>query len=83
MRTYVGKKNYCWIWIAVDRLGQRFISFVCGAGSTKTGIRLYEQIKNISVSKYCSDCWNSYEEFIPTQKHVQTKAETYTIDILV
>ncbi len=74
------KKNYCWVWIAVDRLGKRFISFVCGDRSTKTGMMLWEQIKNISVSKYCSDYWKSYEEFIPAQKHVQMKAETYTVE---
>ncbi len=39
---YVGKKNYCWVWTAVDRLGKRFISFVCGAGSTKTVIKVMQ-----------------------------------------
>ncbi len=43
-------------------------------------MKLWEQIKNISVDKYCSDYWKSYEEFIPAQKHVQTKAETYTVE---
>ncbi len=74
------KKSYYWVWIAVDRLGKRFISFVCGNRGTETGIKLWDQIKNISVSKYCSDYWKSYEEFIPLQKHVQTKVETYTIE---
>lgn len=37
MHTYVGSKNYCWIWIAVDRLGKRALSFVCGDRSTKRG----------------------------------------------
>ena len=31
---------------------------------------------------YCftSDYWKSYEEFIPREKHLQTKAETYTVE---
>jgi len=27
-----------------------------------------------------SDYWKSYNEFVPTEKHLQTKAETYTIE---
>ena len=27
-----------------------------------------------------SDYWKSYEEFLPPYKHLQTKAETYTIE---
>ncbi|MDR3232778.1 MAG: IS1 family transposase, partial [Planctomycetaceae bacterium] len=27
-----------------------------------------------------SDYWRSYEEFVPPEKHWQTKAETYTVE---
>ena len=44
MHTYVShKKNYKWIWIAVDY-------------------------------------WESYANFVPAGKHLQTKAETYTVE---
>jgi len=29
---------------------------------------------------FASDYWRSYEEFIPEEKHLQSKAETYTIE---
>ena len=29
---------------------------------------------------FASDYWKSYEEFIPEEKHLQTKAETYTVE---
>jgi len=74
------KKNYKWIWIAVDRFEKRFLSFVCGDRSTKTGLKLWEKIKDLTVGFYASDHWKSYEEFIPPQKHLQTKAETYTVE---
>ncbi len=65
--------------IAVNRLGKRFISFVCGDRGTKTGLKLWEQIKNISVNSYCSDFRKPYEGFVSPDKHIQTKAETYTL----
>ena len=34
----------------------------------------------MNVRYYASDYWKSYEEFIPAEKHLQTKAETYTVE---
>ena len=34
----------------------------------------------MNVSYYSSDYWKSYEEFIPAEKHLQTKAETFTVE---
>ncbi|WP_148204979.1 IS1 family transposase [Candidatus Amoebophilus asiaticus] len=80
IHTYVGfKKVYCWIWIAVDRISKRFISYVCGDRSTQTGLKLWERVKDIG-KLYCSDYWKSYEQFIPKDKHRQSKSETYTVE---
>ena len=43
-------------------------------------MKLWEKIKDLTVGFYASDHWKSYEEFIPPQKHLQTKAETYTVE---
>ncbi|MDR2732962.1 MAG: IS1 family transposase [Fibromonadaceae bacterium] len=81
MHTYLGsKKNYRWIWIAVDRFGKRFLAFVCGDRSTETGLRLWDEIKGHKVGFFASDHWKSYREFVPRQKHLETKAETYTVE---
>ncbi|MDR0756800.1 MAG: IS1 family transposase, partial [Tannerella sp.] len=32
------------------------------------------------VSLYCADHWKSYNEFIPSDKLLQTKAETFTVE---
>ena len=74
------EKNYTWIWIAVDRYGKRFLSFVCGDRSTKTGLSLWGSIKNLNVNYFASDYWESYQEFIPAEKHLQSKAETFTVE---
>jgi insertion element IS1 protein InsB len=74
------QKKYCWVWIAVDRLGRKFISFVCGDRSTQTGLRLWDKIKDLQSQYYYSDYWASYTEFIPRERHRQSKAETYTVE---
>ena len=66
------QKNSSWIWIAVDRLGKRFISYVCGDRSRQTGLKLWDRVKDIG-KLYCSDYWKSYEQFILKDKHRQSK----------
>ena len=74
------KKNYCWVWIAVDRFGKKYLDFVCGDRSTKTGKKLWEKLKPINVDTYCYDDWKSYKKFIPAEKHIRSKADTFTVE---
>jgi len=32
------------------------------------------------VNSYATDYWRSYEYFIPPEKHIQSKEETYTLE---
>ncbi|MFT4202523.1 MAG: IS1 family transposase [Chitinophagaceae bacterium] len=81
MHSYVGdKKNYCWIWIAVDRLGKRFINFVVGDRSSTTGIELWNRIKEKDIGMVATDYWKAYNQFVPDEIHVQSKAETFTVE---
>jgi insertion element IS1 protein InsB len=41
---------------------------------------LRDKIKELIVRYFASDYWKSYEEFIPSDKHLQTKAETFTVE---
>ncbi|OAV75768.1 IS1 transposase [Bacteroidales bacterium Barb7] len=74
------KKNYCWIWIAVDRLGKRFIDFIAGDRSTETGKKLWEKINGFEMNVTATDYRKSYDSFIPEEKHVRTKAGTFTVE---
>lgn len=69
MHTYISKKNYCWIWIAVDRIRKKFIASVFGTRGTKTGQQLCDKIKNIAIDKVATDYWKPYTEFILPKKH--------------
>jgi insertion element IS1 protein InsB len=76
----LGQKNCCWIWIAVDRHGKRFINFVIGNKSKETAERFWETIKQHEMKYIASDYWKAYESIIPGEKHIQTKAETFTVE---
>jgi insertion element IS1 protein InsB len=53
---------------------------VCGSRGTETGIKLYNTIKHLDVGCYCSDYWKSYSEILVNEKHIEGKAETYTVE---
>jgi transposase-like protein len=58
MRTYIGSKNnYCWIWIAVDRNGHRFINCEVGTRGTATGVKLWQNIKDLATGLVFADYW--------------------------
>ena len=74
------KKNYCWIWIAVDRYGKRFIEFVLGDRSRKTGKKRWKKVKNKWIGKVMTYYWEAYQTVLPKDKHTQSKAQTYTVE---
>ncbi|MBE7649209.1 IS1 family transposase [Tenacibaculum finnmarkense] len=80
MHSYIGHKKYCWIWIAVDRYGKRFLHFVTGDRSTKTAKKFWEGIKDNQMKTIASDYWKPYRAIIIKDKHVQSKAETFTVE---
>jgi insertion element IS1 protein InsB len=43
-------------------------------------LKLWDKIKDLKINVFTSDYWKSYEEFVPSEKHFQTKAETYTVE---
>jgi insertion element IS1 protein InsB len=57
------KKNYCWIWIAVDRHGKRFINFIAGDRSTETGKKLWKKMKGLKMNRIATDYWKPYDKF--------------------
>lgn len=52
-----------------------------GTRGTETGIELYDKITlQNDDAIYMTDYWKAYGEFIPKEKHIKSKAETYTIE---
>jgi insertion element IS1 protein InsB len=51
-----------------------------GSRDTETGRKLWDAIKNDSITDVMSDYWSPYEKFVPSGLHTQSKAETYTVE---
>lgn len=73
------KKNACWIWIAIDRLGHRFLHVVIGSRATETGQCLWEGIAHHKMANVMSDYWQPDQVFLPPEIHIQSKAQTLRI----
>jgi len=43
-------------------------------------LKLWEKLQGLDISLFCSDNWKSYKEFLPVEKHVCTKEETFTVE---
>jgi IS1 family transposase len=67
MYSYVGSKKPCWIWIAVDRLGKRFLGVVVGDRTTETGQCLWEAVAHHDIGGVKTDYWQPYSLFLPTE----------------
>ena len=57
-----------------------FVNCEVGTRGTETGEKLWEEIKDKVKGKACTDYWKAYERFIPKEKHIQSKKETYTVE---
>ena len=76
----LAQKNYCRIWVAVDRYGKRFLHCVLGSRGTKTGKKPWEAVQSNTITNVTGDHWGPYGTFIPSQPHTQSKAETYAVE---
>ena len=56
------------------------MAFVIGDRSVQTGRQLWDKIKDVPMDKVASDYWSAYKDFIPPEKHLQTKAQTFTVE---
>ena len=43
-------------------------------------MRLWETIKDKASGVIASDYWKAYENFIPSEIHIQSKKETFTVE---
>jgi len=75
-----GPKSYCWVWLAVDRLGKRFLYAGTGTQGVVTGEQLWEAIKGPLIDQVMTVYWEPHEKFIPSDQHMQSKAETCTVE---
>jgi len=73
LHTYIGQKNYRWVWTCVNRDRREYVDFVVGNRGTETGLKLWKKIGNLAQVIVATDYWKSCNEIVPSQILVQTK----------
>ena len=53
---------------------------MCGTRGTETGRRLIAKLSGKKIGLCYTDYWKAYEELLMEYWHVQTRAETYTVE---
>ena len=51
-----------------------------GNRGTKTGIMLWDKVKDKTIGLVMTDYWKSYNEMIPNNILIQSKKETFTVE---
>jgi insertion element IS1 protein InsB len=74
------QKNCKRVWISVDRNAGENVDSVVGDRSTNTGMKLWNKVKRFATGFAATDYRKSYNEMIPAEKLLQTKAETFTVE---
>ena len=63
-----------------DAFGKRFIHFVIGERSSQTGKQLWEGLKTKKMGRIMTDYWKAYQNIVSPDKHMCSKAETFTVE---
>jgi insertion element IS1 protein InsB len=51
-----------------------------GNRDTATGNHLWDVLQDKEIQQVMTDFWKPYEHFVPSDIHIQSKAETYTVE---
>ena len=74
----LSKKRKVCLWLAICRDSKQILAYQLGSRGIKTAKKLWNKIKHIDCQYYCTDSWSAYQAIIPAEKHIVSKAETYT-----
>jgi insertion element IS1 protein InsB len=76
------KETKCWIWLVICRTTKLILGFATGSRGYKTGLILWNKIKNFTniFTIFNTDNWDAYTKFLPPNQHYIGKDETYTIE---
>ncbi|MEB3245258.1 MAG: IS1 family transposase [Vampirovibrionales bacterium] len=74
------KKRKIWLWLAVERFSKQVVDFELGCRGIRTLNRLWQRVSLLEAKTLSSDHWQAYKAVLPADRHVATKAETYTVE---
>jgi insertion element IS1 protein InsB len=81
MWSFVSKKaNQRWLWYGFDPARKKIICFKTGRRTDATCQQLLEKLGSCQVLRYCTDDWESYQKFLPVERHWIGKEATQAIE---
>ena len=74
------KKDFCWLWWAIDRASKQVCGWALGDRSTATAQQLFSQLPCGDHLTFGTDYYAPYAEIVQAHHHLQGKAHTFTIE---
>jgi len=79
--SYVNsKKNQRWTWYAIERKSGIILAYQQGKRTDESCKKLMEKLENFDIRYFHTDDWQSYKKYIPTEKHIVGKDNTWKIE---
>lgn len=79
--SYVGtKKRKRWLLYAYAPESDEVLAFVCGSRSRATVRKLYQALKHLHITEFCTDHWKAFQGVFPSERHSIGKSFTRQIE---
>jgi insertion element IS1 protein InsB len=79
--SYVGKKsNQRWTWYVIERKTGIILAYHNGKRTDKSCALLMDKLSVFPIRYYYTDNWQSYSKYIPSNKHIIGKDNTWKIE---
>jgi insertion element IS1 protein InsB len=79
--SYIGHQgNQRWTWHAVERSSGVILAWHNGRRTDESCSQLMKKLSAFSVDRYYMDDWKSYRKYIPPDRHIIGKADTWRIE---
>ncbi len=79
--SYIGKKqNQRWTWYAIERDSGAVLAWHNGKRTDESCALLIKKLSCFPVRYYHTDNWRSYSKYIPAEKHIIGKDNTWRIE---
>ncbi len=81
MHSYIGsKKTLAGSGLLLIDMQKNLSTSLLAIDQQKQGKKLWEGVKDRSKGFIATDYWGPYKKFVPKNKHIQSKAHTYTVE---
>jgi len=79
--SYVGNKaNQRWTWYAMEKTSGVILAWQNGRRTDESCARLMEKLSALPIRYFYTDDWQSYKKYIPSERHIIGKANTWKIE---